>query len=509
MEKIIENYDVEESDFYDVDDPDYYTKDQYEEENIIESIDFDQSLIQNDIIKIIESGIDQSNINLDEGIREGEKLFEKIPAAKSKSVLSDLLLKLNLEKVNVEKSNRWLILLLTLAERNNNLTCVPSILTRWSQLITGLDEYEGPVYPILATLFRSSFFPLNLLEFIFKSVGEEVSMVEIALDIFDGDGGEDAIYGLNRLFTVFGRPDGTTFTFLYNQALSSNNSDALEFISSFQNFYREAAPVPEYIINPAGEEGLWFEDELLKICDEIAMEKITEFTEEELNNIDGLVDFLTESLHDIETDIGLIDFSKEQLKKLLDQKSIDERKKLIEPFYNQKRSDDLNNNKELFSIVGPSNALQGIKYGDNDHVCFKYGGCRMYFCNCFEQDDDNDDYKNIYPNIPTWFKGRCDTCGKEISKRIHSVRKPLSSGGWMGTFCSMTCLRKSEINSLDELNKILIQRLENDLNNYQIWDRYEIDVEEEIKKLENTDYNALDLIKDKDKLEEELDVIQK
>jgi hypothetical protein len=487
MEKIIENYEVNESDYYETEDQSF--KEEYEVEDTVEKLELDQALIQNDIIKVIESGDDQRKITKDND---------------KKTILEDLLLKLNLERVNVEKTNRWLILLLTLAERNNNITCIPAILTRWSQLITGFDEYEGPVYPILATLFRSNFFPLNLLELIHKAIRQDVTMIEIALDIFDGDGGEEAIYGLNRLFNVFGRPDGDTFTYLYNQALASDNSDALEFISSFQSIYREPAETPKYIINPAGEGELWYEEELLTICDQIADEQKNIFYEEKLDDLDFLVDFLTDTLHDIEMGVGQIEFSKEEIRKLLENKNNEERKALIEPFNTQRRSDELNDNKELFSIVGPSNALLGVKYGKVDHVCFKYGGCRMYFCNCFEQEDENDDYEHIYPNIPTWFKGRCETCGREISKRIHAVRKPLSSGGWKGTFCSMTCLRKSESNSLDEMTKILMNRLEDDLNNFEIWDRYEIDVEDEIKKLENTDYNALNLIQDKDKLEEEL-----
>jgi hypothetical protein len=483
MDKIIENI---------------YDNDKYGDEEKEEEINQDSILVE--IVQLIKTGNDKnlvkSKLNIDEDL-----------GIKKKTILEELLLQLNLERISFDRTNKLLILLLTIAEKNDNLNCVPIILKRWSELITGFDEYEGPVYPILASLFRTNTVPIYLLEFIHKSIKNDVILMEIALDIFDGDGGEDAIYGLDRLFKVFGRPDGDTFTYLYNQALSSDNKDALEYISSFQNIYRDPSEKPKYVFNPKGEseeDDLYFEEDLLAICDEIASEQKNLFYEEKLDDIDFLVEFLTDTLHDIETGIGNIEFSKESIRNLLENKTKEERKKLIEPFNTQRRSDELNNNKELFSVVGPSNELLDVKYGKTDHICFKYGGCRMYFCNCFEQDDDNNDYQHIYPNIPTWFTGRCLTCGREIAKKIYAVRKPLSSGGWKGTFCSMTCLRKSESNSLDEMSRTLIDRLENDLNTYQIWDRYEIDVEEEIKKLENTDYNAYDLIQDKDMLEEEL-----
>jgi hypothetical protein len=405
------------------------------------------------------------------------------------SELKNKLQKLTIETIDVESVDQLLQILLTIATKSNNTICVPLILTRWSQLITGFDEYEGPVYPILPSLFRDNRFPTSLLNFIHQSIKEDVSLVEIAIDIFEGDGGPQTIYGLERLFSIFGRPDGATYRFLYSEALDSRNDAALDYISSFQKFYQEPAKKPDWVINPKGDddEPLYEERELLDVAEQIANEIMPTDIDDNIDDIEFLTEYLTNGLNYIGLEIDTENKKNTMLKlrKLLESKSPEERKLLLSSFETQERNDKLNSDQQLFYILGPSNPIVGTILIDRSNYCFKFGGCRMYFCNCFDNNKYQDEFKNIpyYPNIPTWFQGICDNCGKEILKRIHSVRRPLPGGGWLGCFCSFDCLKNFDNKSVldDEMSKILLRRTEDDLRNVTVWDRYELDIEEELK----------------------------
>lgn len=435
----------------------------FETEDVEEQIDerFDNKEVdQNPLLREIIS-------NIEEGISDIEKNLRL----------------LSIEKISVSSSNNLLIILLTIAEKSNNIECVPYILTRWSQTMTGFDEYVGPIYPILASLFTMSEFPRNLLQLIHKSISNDVPMVEIALDIFHQDGGPQSIFGLNRLFDIFGRPDGSTYRFLYNEALETRNDAALEYISSFQDFYRNPSKKPDYIIDTGDE--LIDEKDLLNTADLRREDILPSTIDEYINDIDYLSEYMITGLNlfnfDIESNTKLS--SKQKIKKLLESKTEEERKHILQIFANQERNDKLNSDPELFLILGPSNPLVGTMYIDNTNICFRYGGCRMYHCNCFEYNNEEKEDLPYYPNIPTWFKGYCEVCQKEIIKRIYSVRQPLTGGGWLGTYCSWDCLKKKDNGAVldDEMTKILIRRAEEDLNEINIIDRFEVDIEEELK----------------------------
>ena len=91
--------------------------------------------------------------------------------------------------------------------------------------------------------------------------------------------------------------------------------------------------------------------------------------------------------------------------------------------------------KTLDRMLGPVHNNMRMTMHD-DHICMRYGGCRMLVCNCVEGNDeefgDDDD--------ADWFKGQCDDCGLLIKNRRHAVRVPRDSGGWSGCYCSFSCL---------------------------------------------------------------------
>jgi hypothetical protein len=105
------------------------------------------------------------------------------------------------------------------------------------------------------------------------------------------------------------------------------------------------------------------------------------------------------------------------------------------------------NDIPLFQEFGPVNTIYTLNPSliENDHVCSKYGGCRMFLCTEFEQmtiDGNEIDVMACDDQCYTqdWFRGSCDICLKKISKRFHSLRLPLKHGGWSGCYCSFECM---------------------------------------------------------------------
>lgn len=130
----------------------------------------------------------------------------------------------------------------------------------------------------------------------------------------------------------------------------------------------------------------------------------------------------------------------------------------------------LGKDEKLFTLLGPANPIYG-QIIDPDSPCCKYGGCRMLTCIDFENEDEfgvideDDPQENI-----EWFTGACEACHRKIAKKIYALRRPLTFGGWKGTFCSFTCLRKV-VPMNDVLNQFIINKIETQLENIGIQDR--------------------------------------
>jgi len=130
----------------------------------------------------------------------------------------------------------------------------------------------------------------------------------------------------------------------------------------------------------------------------------------------------------------------------------------------------LGRDEKLFTLLGPTNPIYG-QIIDPDSPCCKYGGCRMLTCIDFENEDefgviDEDDPEE---NIE-WFTGACEACHRKIAKKIYALRRPLTFGGWKGTFCSFACLRKV-VPMNDVLNHFIINKIETQLEDLGIQDR--------------------------------------
>lgn len=96
-------------------------------------------------------------------------------------------------------------------------------------------------------------------------------------------------------------------------------------------------------------------------------------------------------------------------------------------------------NRDLAREFGILNKRKSVDPSDfdPDHLCCKYGGCRMLICNdCHRYVEDEFDAPD------EWFTGRCDYCKREISHEHWAIREPLINGGWLGCYCGFQCLKK-------------------------------------------------------------------
>lgn len=91
----------------------------------------------------------------------------------------------------------------------------------------------------------------------------------------------------------------------------------------------------------------------------------------------------------------------------------------------------LRESENRFRICGPIN--NSVDLRDVNHVCAEMGGCSMFYCNCFEIDDEIPDAKK------DWYTGACRNCFSKISSKRRATRIPIVPGGWYGCFCSFSC----------------------------------------------------------------------
>jgi len=92
-----------------------------------------------------------------------------------------------------------------------------------------------------------------------------------------------------------------------------------------------------------------------------------------------------------------------------------------------------NNNADLFfRLFGFSNASEDIL--DGESTCTKFGGCRMFLCQCYSR-EEGIDYEI------DWFTGYCNECGIRIRNRTHALRLPKLGGGWQFCFCTFHCIK--------------------------------------------------------------------
>jgi hypothetical protein len=117
--------------------------------------------------------------------------------------------------------------------------------------------------------------------------------------------------------------------------------------------------------------------------------------------------------------------------------------------------------KELNCSFGVVNTMY-YPIEDKNHVCVKYGGCRMFLCSHFEEINHDGVKIDIFDDDDievNWYRCKCDFCDKKILSKNKAIRQPLLYGGWKGCYCSMPCMERH----MDKTNQntIMLEILNN------------------------------------------------
>lgn len=409
-----------------------------------------------------------------------DKLMDDLRNAierKNEKDYKQLLYIIPLKNLSFEKTNKQLLILLGWLQETDFKEGLKLTLTYWSGMETGFDEYEGEIYPIIPTLFLDQTFPFYALFYIMDSLRNVLSVEEIAIELFEKGSGDSLRIALRNLFDMLGAPTGETFRVLTDEAFNSGNETAIQFMSGLQGYYVGPVRRPDYIV---------VDDELLP--EELLLEVPVDVAEEIYDNnelsedLDATVIFLTSGLEQYGVEFIDIEDTRRRLREKLDKMTEDERRIYLS-YMNQSTMDELTSNIAIFNIMGPANPIINGVFKKTDHNCYRYGGCRMLYCNCFEveqMDIGKDELEIEFPNIPQWFTGECEKCKREILKRCYAIRRPLPQGGWRGTYCSWNCLHLSG-NVDDKMSMELCHMMEDQIVKRKILDRIEMDVEEVLK----------------------------
>jgi hypothetical protein len=415
-----------------------------------------------------------------------ERLMNELRNAierKAEKEYKKLLQIIPLKSVPFDKTNKLLLILLNWLEPVDFKQGLKDTLTYWSGMETGFDEYEGEIYPILPTLFLDQMFPFHSLFYIMDTLRDVVSVEEIAIEMFEKGSGDSLRVGLRNLFDMLGKPSGETFRILTDEAIHSENEVAIDFMSGLQSYFTEPVRRPDYIIQEEGED-LAPEEILLEVANDLA-EEIYQNNGIPYDDLDYCVEFLTKGLEKYGLEIVDIQEARKVLYEKLSKMNEEERK-LYMTYVNQESMNQLVLDGELFNILGPANAIINGVFKKTDHICYRYGGCRMLYCNCFEyeqMDVGKDELEIQFPNVPQWFTGECEKCKRVIPKRCYAIRRPLPQGGWRGTYCSWNCLHLSG-NVDDRMSQELCTLMENQILQYKIVNREEMNVDEVLKQKE-------------------------
>lgn len=107
---------------------------------------------------------------------------------------------------------------------------------------------------------------------------------------------------------------------------------------------------------------------------------------------------------------------------------------------------DLREHRNLVRILGPVNPMETIEE-DSENPCYKYGGCRMFTCTHYVEDELFDPDFGLMNEKPLSEReidfSHCSYCFRPISHYWNSVRRPEIGGGWAEVYCSFEHMEKS------------------------------------------------------------------
>jgi hypothetical protein len=132
-------------------------------------------------------------------------------------------------------------------------------------------------------------------------------------------------------------------------------------------------------------------------------------------------------------------------------------KDILATVFNKKLLEELYFDENLFRWFGPDNPTE-------------FESLRMFNSYIYDYEDDTEQIKD-------WFSGFCNNCHLRIRRRVHSLRIPMPTGGWLGCYCSFKCLREGvknfeyERKDFFQVTHVMVDILEDEIMTIGIQDR--------------------------------------
>ena len=331
--------------------------------------------------------------------------------------------------------------------------------------------------------------PVDLLGVVSRAFPENTHD-EVAIELMKYDNKPILGLAMERLSQVYGERSYLEADLLYQQA-SSEDTNATEIADYFFNLMGEQAPfaeVPPWVLPPATGKmptlrALTIEAERLSRAMTSPPSSPRSARAPKLTP-SQIADQLTAGLANAGVSIEDVEMAREVMRSQIAVATPADRAAFLAPLgIIERRADGGESNRRLFQIVGPVNMLNDAVLLGED-VCARFGGCRMLTCNCFERSPEREgisyhsllgeDAEEYDFQTADWFlQQRCQTCANRIRCRAHAIRRPLVMGGWLGCYCSRTCLvdslSKDEL--LNGISRELVRRVLEQIEAIGILDR--------------------------------------
>lgn len=341
-------------------------------------------------------------------------------------VLDKCLKIMPIEKL-VDKSDNLLSTFLSLSAGYNRGDAAKMILERWHVTYPDNDKIT-----MMTRLFLKISINIETLTFL-ANIHKDFTFLELMDELSEWDCSADVVTACGRADTIYGKQPLDVYKTVRSKAIEFKNYLVEEYMIDKIVEYSDYAKVPSYVKNYIGDYISEYknrypkEKELNELADKDSKREIKEYvypSEEEA------IKLLTEGLESFGISIVEIEEAKEVIRKEL---SNEERKKeLLDPILKNESERELTSDRLLFWTFGPNNPLVNQNLNLNTPSA-KYGGCRMFLCDLFDYDEEND-------YLADWFIGSCEQCLSKIKHRWHAVRQPRETGGWIGCFCSWECV---------------------------------------------------------------------
>ncbi len=284
-------------------------------------------------------------------------------------------------------------------------------------------------------LFTSLFMSYNFTEFVLSfMIGAfpEMTFYDQMVNLISYDEAPELSLAAGRLAELYSPKSLEDYQDLYEVAYEKNNVTMQIFCEDKLKELAPVVPKPSWVKNFTGRAEIPYDDELV-------LPDIPPVTFE-LPPLETMADLLLEGLKEQGASVDKYDEARQVLLMELSKMTAVEKIAILTPFKIAQNRLKLDQNLDLSRILGPVNATVDSDLA-SDHICCRYGGCRMFTCIEFEKIDPEDDSVD---ETVTWFTGNCQYCLNKLPNPYWAVRKPLPNGGWKGCYCSPQCIRWEE-----------------------------------------------------------------